>query len=230
MSKKDQDQMTAINRNNMNKQNAILALTALLFSFVTSTVEAQKPDKQEVKEWKKKQKAMSAMQFKAMYEEYGQLQKESNNLKKIIASTTKRINSLDQSVNSRTEDLSKINIQIEEAKQKQEEAQAETESKEEAGFGEDFTKGVVYRVEVGAMREKNKHLEQYQIGNFWSTAEDGKKRYTLAHFRDYWEADTFKKHLRSLGISDAYVYAYRDNKLEAISENDQPKETEADQE
>lgn len=182
-------------------------------------------DKETIKEWKKKQKATDPLKFKEMYEEYGKLQKETNSKQKTIQSYSSRIKKLDEKINERIQEISKANAELNEIQSKMEEKKAKAAETAAAGE-EDFTKGLVYRVEVGAMREKSKHLEQYQIGNFWSTAQDGKKRYTLAHFRDYFEAEAFKNHIRSLGINDAYIYAYRDNKLEAI-DNVQPAEENA---
>ena len=40
--------------------------------------------------------------------------------------------------------------------------------------------------------------------------EDGVKKYTIAAFRDYWEADLFKKYLREMGVNDAWIVSYKD--------------------
>jgi hypothetical protein len=40
--------------------------------------------------------------------------------------------------------------------------------------------------------------------------QDGVKKYTIAAFRDYWEADLFKKYLREMGVNDAWIVSYKD--------------------
>ena len=35
-------------------------------------------------------------------------------------------------------------------------------------------------------------------------------KYTIGVFKDYWEADTFKKYVREMGVRDAWIVSYRD--------------------
>jgi hypothetical protein len=37
-------------------------------------------------------------------------------------------------------------------------------------------------------------------------------------FTDYWEADTFKKYMREMGVSDAWIISYRDGVRVPIKE------------
>ena len=78
----------------------------------------------------------------------------------------------------------------------------------------DFSKGVVFKVQVGAF--KNKDLSKYfdNNPNFGGEAADKNpaepQRITIGIFRDYWEADTFKKYMRDMGVKDAWIVPYRD--------------------
>ncbi|NOT75172.1 MAG: Ezrin/radixin/moesin family protein [Cyclobacteriaceae bacterium] len=77
----------------------------------------------------------------------------------------------------------------------------------------DFSKGVVFRVQIGAF--KNKDLAKYfdNNPNFGGEAakEGGEpQRITIGIFRDYWEADTFKKYMRDMGVKDAWITPYKD--------------------
>ena len=79
----------------------------------------------------------------------------------------------------------------------------------------DFSKGVVFKVQVGAF--KNKDLSKYfdNNPNFGGEA-SGKdatdpQRITIGIFRDYWEADTFKKYMRDMGVKDAWIVPYKDS-------------------
>ena len=81
------------------------------------------------------------------------------------------------------------------------------------------TKGVVYKVQIGAF--KNKDLSKYfkNNPNFGGEVDsDGTQKYSIGVFKDYWEADTFKKYMRQMGVKDAWVVAYKDG--ERISMKD----------
>jgi hypothetical protein len=36
------------------------------------------------------------------------------------------------------------------------------------------------------------------------------QRITIGIFRDYWEADTFKKYMRDMGVKEAWIVPYKD--------------------
>ena len=42
--------------------------------------------------------------------------------------------------------------------------------------------------------------------------------YTLRHFRNYWQANSFKKELRAMGCKDAWVVAFKDGKRLPLKE------------
>ena len=70
--------------------------------------------------------------------------------------------------------------------------------------------GVVFKVQVGAFEKKD--LSSFFDNNpmFSGETEEGMQKITLGFFRDYWEADTFKKHLREMGVKDAWIVPYKD--------------------
>ena len=70
--------------------------------------------------------------------------------------------------------------------------------------------GVVFKVQIGAFR--NKDLSKYfdNNENFSGENADDLQKITLGQFRDYWEADTFKKYLREMGVKDAWIVPYKD--------------------
>jgi len=75
----------------------------------------------------------------------------------------------------------------------------------------DFSKGIVFKVQIGAF--KNKDLSKYFENNpnfGGELIEEGGQRFTIGIFRDYWEADTFKKYMREMGVKDAWIVPYRD--------------------
>jgi hypothetical protein len=83
----------------------------------------------------------------------------------------------------------------------------------------DFSKGVVFKVQVGAF--KNKDLSKYfdNNPNFGGEAADKEpQRITIGIFRDYWEADVFKKYMRDMGVKDAWITPYRDGQRVEIKD------------
>lgn len=97
----------------------------------------------------------------------------------------------------------------------------------------DFSKGVVFKVQVGAF--KNKNLQKYFDNNPNFGGEAGKdasdpQKITIGIFRDYWEADTFKKYMREMGVKDAWIVPFRDGVRVEIKDvldgvvGDKPKE------
>ena len=66
-------------------------------------------------------------------------------------------------------------------------------------------------MQIGAFR--NKDLSKYfdKNKNFsGESTDDGVQKFTLGQFVDYWEADTFKKYLREMGVKDAWIVSYKD--------------------
>ena len=83
----------------------------------------------------------------------------------------------------------------------------------------DVSKGVVFKVQIGVFRNKDlsKYLDKGE--NFSGEMDDkGLRKYSLGIFRDYWEADTFKKYLREMGVKDAWIVSFRDGQRVPIKE------------
>jgi hypothetical protein len=83
----------------------------------------------------------------------------------------------------------------------------------------DFSRGVVFKVQVGAF--KNKDLSKYFDNNpnfGGEVRENEPQRITIGIFRDYWEADQFKKYMREMGVKDAWIVPYKDGQRTDIKE------------
>jgi hypothetical protein len=83
----------------------------------------------------------------------------------------------------------------------------------------DFSRGVVFKVQVGAF--KNKDLSKYfdNNPNFGGEVKEGEpQRITIGIFRDYWEADQFKKYMREMGVKDAWIVPYKDGQRTEIKD------------
>ena len=193
----------------------LLLILLLSFGFLTG-VHAQKKSKDEKaaeKEWKKKLKDMEPAQLRTLIEEKDALVKDKTDLKG-------RVVELETQLSDRAAEVDKVKAQLQESDKKAAEATAAAKSDVGAPLN---SKGVVFKVQVGAF--KNKDLTKYfqNSKNFSGEVDaDGTKKYTLGFFGDYWEAENFKKYLREMGVKDAWIVAYKNGsrvELKDVLEN-----------
>ena len=81
--------------------------------------------------------------------------------------------------------------------------------------GRFYIKGVIFKVQIGAYKQRDLHLMLEEADDqeiFVQEQSGGLNRYTLMRFRDYWQANQFKKELRAMGLKDAFIVAFQDGK------------------
>ncbi len=187
--------------------------TTLFFALLLSSnsVFAQKMSKEQKKIWEKRQKSMPVEEFKQKMETQETATDEAYKLERQVLSMTKALAERERQIDSLEEALANKK----ETKSAKKQNVTNTENEDSASSSsdatqDDYSKGTVYRVQVGAFR--NKDLMKF-VGHrrFHAEAdEDGVKKYTIAVFRDYWEADLFKKYMREMGVNDAWIVSYKD--------------------
>jgi hypothetical protein len=192
----------------MMKTRLLIVCLALIFS--GSQVFAQL-SKAEKKEWKKKAKEYA--KNPANLKEFTEAKQSSDNA---LAKMNADLKAAQSAVSDKNAKIAELEDQI--ASMRGELTSAKTElanlKANPVVNPMDFSKGVVFKVQVGAF--KNKDLSKYfdNNPNFGGEAA-GKdaaepQRITIGIFRDYWEADTFKKYMRDMGVKDAWIVPYRD--------------------
>ncbi|MDZ7604806.1 MAG: Ezrin/radixin/moesin family protein [Cyclobacteriaceae bacterium] len=167
--------------------------------------------KQETKEWKKKLKSTSPEQFKRMYDENSSLKSEVSSIQGQLSSLQSAQGEKDAKIAELTEESRKMEAQVNAAKKAIAKAQQDAAAQPAGPAFSD--EGVVFKVQIGAFR--NKDLSKYFDNNpnfSGEKDEDGVQKITLGRFKDYWEADTFKKYLREMGVNDAWIVPYKDGK------------------
>ena len=197
-------------------KNLVLIL-AIIFCVSAVNVATAQLTKKEKKEWKKKLKKTSPEQFKRMYDENASLKSEISSIQGQLSSLQGTMGEKDAKIAELTEDNRKMEAQVNAARKAIAKAKQEAESQPaKAAISED---GVVFKVQIGAFR--NKDLSKYFENNEnfgGETDEDGVQKITLGMFRDYWEADTFKKYLREMGVNDAWIVPYKDGTRVAMKD------------
>lgn len=165
--------------------------------------------KAEQKEWKKKAKEYSKNpeQMKQLVEDNQSLQGQVTSLKTENTALQSRLSDKDAKVSELQDDMAKLRSELSDARAELREAKTQPAASSSGG---PMIDGVVFKVQIGAFRNKDlsKYFENNE--NFGGESEDGMQKITLGQFRDYWEADTFKKYLREMGVKDAWIVPYKD--------------------
>ncbi len=165
--------------------------------------------KAEKKEWKKKAKeyAKNPEELKILIEDNQALQGQVNSIKSESSQLKSRMADKDAKISELQDDLSKLRSDLSAARNKLRDAQSAPAAPAPGG---QMIDGVVFKVQIGAFR--NKDLSKYfdNNENFSGENADDLQKITLGQFRDYWEADTFKKYLREMGVKDAWIVPYKD--------------------
>lgn len=189
-------------------KNIFAALSLFAFIAFAQTAEAQMT-KQESKEWKKRIKSLSPEQYKALLEENKSLKGQLSGLKKEVAGVDDRVKEKDDQISDYQDQVSSLRRELSDAKKKASGASTEAASRSTAKNVAP-EKGVVFKIQIGAFKKTD--LAKFAQDNpaFQMDAKDGVMKYTIGIFRDYWEADTFKKYLRQMGVKDAWIVAFKD--------------------
>jgi len=196
----------------------LIPAMCLTFCVASITQSYGQLSKVEKKEWKTKYKAYKKdlEAFKNLVEEHTALRGEVNNLNGQVSNLQSRISDKDAELGDLQTRVQQLEGDVASARSAQRKAEQDLATKPPSTSG-DWDKGVVFRVQIGAF-EKNK-LEG-STGSDESTLEEGEgmQKVVLGNFRDYWEADKFKKYLRNMGVKDAWIVPYKDGTRVEIKE------------
>jgi hypothetical protein len=195
------------------KTRVLFLCLALIFSGIQVFAQLSKKEK---KEWKKKAKeyAKNPQSLKSLVEEKQVVDTDNSALKGQVTTLNNQISDKSAKIAELEDEISKMRGELTSTK-------AELAQLKEAPPVNpmDFSKGVVFKVQIGAF--KNKDLSKYfeNNPNFGGEATDkGEQRYTIGVFRDYWEADKFKKYMRDMGVKDAWIVPFKDGQRVEIKD------------
>jgi len=195
------------------KTRVLFLCLALIFSGTQVFAQLSKKEK---KEWKKK-----AKEFKKNPASLKTLTEEKQVADNTVSTQTSEITQLKSTVSDKDAKIAELEDQL--ARMRSELTAARTELAQLKAAPVinpmDFSKGVVFKVQVGAF--KNKDLAKYfdNNPNFGGEAKEGEpQKITIGIFRDYWEADTFKKYMRDMGVKDAWIVPYKDGQRVEIKD------------
>jgi len=197
----------------MKNFSVLLTLTLSLFVCVNAFGQLSKEEK---KEWKRmaKQMAKDPAQLKTLMESEQQLQQEVTSIKEENQALQSQLDDKNEKIDELQENLTQLRADLSAAKTEL----AQASEAGTSGSSEAAMPGVVFKVQIGAFR--NKDLSKYfdNNPNFAGEIRDETQKITLGNFRDYWEADTFKKYLREMGVKDAWIVPYKDGERVPIKD------------
>jgi TolA-binding protein len=196
-------------------KKVIVLLLCLLCVSVSTQTFAQL-SKKEKKEWKKK-----AKEFGKNPANLKQLTEDKATADEQVSSLNTKVTQMQSSISDKDAKIAELEDQLQQMRGQLTATKAELAQLKESPVVNpmDFSKGVVFKVQVGAF--KNKDLAKYfdNNPNFGGEARDGEpQKITIGIFRDYWEADTFKKYMRDMGVKDAWIVPYRDGQRVEIKD------------
>ncbi len=189
----------------------IASLLILLFCVAFTFDASAQMSKKEKKEWKKRIKALSPEQYKTLLDDNKSLKSQNASLQAEVAGVDGRVADKDNQISMLQDQVADLKDQLADALSAKPDPVPQRTSGPAVGAGIDDQTGVVFKVQIGAFKQKD--LSKYlDAGDNFSgeTDENGLRRYSLGVFREYWDADTFKKYLREMGVKGAFIVAYRD--------------------
>ena len=205
------------------KYLCIIMFFAMSLAIVPEAVMAQKLSKKERKRLKKEQKKrlkalkkMDAADFQAQQDEQKELMTKASALENELSSVKSELSQKEGQVKQLEDKVQKLEKDLTEAKTTPtEQPQNVPMASSEDG---QYDQGLVFRVQIGAYQ--NRSLAEYDTSeNFKEeNGPNNMQMYTLGNFRDYWEADKFKKYLRAMGVKDAWIVPYEDGQRRPIKE------------
>lgn len=207
------------------KRITLLFCLALLFAGTQSFAQLSKKEK---KEWKKK-----AKEFSKNPANLKQLTEDKQTADNQVSTLNNQVKQLQTSMSDKDARIVQLEDELAQSRSQLSSARAEIAQLKETPViaPNDYSKGVVFKVQIGAFRNKDlaKYFDNNQ--NFGGEkSEDGTQRYTIGIFRDYWEADAFKKYMREMGVKDAWIVPFKDGQRVDIKDvlegvvNDKPAE------
>lgn len=195
--------------------------------------------KKETKEWEKRKKDMTPLQLKDLIEENHQLRVRNEKLDITIKELQIKLQETIDSVQNQTNLQNSLQAQGNLAFRDLSELPAGSYTIDKATgkvliggvvderYGVDpetglpFIKGIIFKVQIGARQDLNLKdvlIDEVHHENLEQETENGLYKYTIGHFRNYWEADKLKRGLRVMGIQLAWIVPYKDGKRVLLKE------------
>lgn len=204
------------------KQIVMKKLLVLTLSLLIGFSVSAQLSKEEKKEWKAKYKAYKKdlEGFKDLVEENGTLKSQLSTTKRQLTTLQSQMGDKDAKIAELQDQVTRMQAQVAAARDAELEAKSALGTKKPVKVSKSpiSMDGVVFKVQIGAFEKKD--MSKFFDNNpmFSGEDENGLQKITVGFFKDYWEADTFKKYLREMGVKDAWIVPFKDGKRVPIKD------------
>lgn len=190
----------------------LFSLFCLSFLLSAVSVNAQRElSKDEEKEWKKtaKEYVKNPAALAQMTKDKQELQRINNSLESDMNLLRTQVNAKDNRISSLESQVNQLNLELEAARNAEPPRPDFTPTDSP---GEVIPMGTIFRVQIGAFeRDKNKIPGALESGQDLALENaGGLQKVVLGQFTNKDDAEALKKHLRKIGVKDAWVVKYMD--------------------
>ncbi len=179
-----------------------LFVFTLIFNVLAQSKADAKKEKEEKKKWKEKKSKVEPLQYRDMLKEIDELKAENEALKRQNASMQAGFDEKE----SLKASLQKQITELQNGGKATEGIKTET-NEVDASYK---TKGIVFRIQVGAYRKIDLSKFKDNNRNFAVTQDGDVMKYELGSFANAREAYSFKKYMMKIGVPSPWVVAYKD--------------------
>lgn len=191
----------------------LFSIVCISLSIAVGSVNAQKQlSKEEEKEWKK-----TAKEYVKNPEALAQLTKDKQELQRVNNSLESDNNLLKTQMNTKDNRIASLESQIDQLSMDLEAAQMAEPISQPVFTSTDnpderVPMGTIYRVQIGAFeKDKNKIPSELDTTKDLTIEQsENYQKIVLGQFTSKTEADKLQKHLRKVGVKDAWVVVYKD--------------------
>ena len=165
------------------------------------TKQQLKKEKEDRKKWKEKMSKVEPLQYRDMLKEIDELSGENEALKRQNANMQRDRND---------KDLLLMELKAKRDSLLSAKPVAKERNEIDMSYQNGYSKGIIFRVQVGAYRNIDLSKFKDNNKNFTVTQEGDVFKYTLGYFRNPKEAYLFKRYLAKIGVPSPWVVAYKD--------------------
>ncbi|MBK7406587.1 MAG: SPOR domain-containing protein [Saprospirales bacterium] len=191
----------------------MISLVCLSLLVAVGAVSAQKQlSKDEEKEWKKtaKEYMKNPAALAQLTKDKQELQRINNSMESDLNLLKTQVNAKDNRVASLESQIDQLSMQLEEARNAEPYQPAYTTPADSPG--EMIPMGTIFRVQIGAFeKEKNQIPTGLETGQDMALEQaGGLQKIVLGQFTNKADAEKLQKHLKKIGVKDAWVVTYKD--------------------
>ena len=186
----------------------LLTLVMILSVGQLQAQNSKKEKKEELKYWKAQVKKYkkNPLALKKIMENYERFKDENKELQDQVNSfETDRSQDL-RKISQLEQELARLNNSLMDAEEKARQLSMQQEEMADKGL----LMGLVYRVQIGAYKERSLSGDMVTTEEMNLEQADGMQKILIGQFRDLAKAEELQSYMKTIGVKDAWIVPYRD--------------------